>query len=193
MRLPLDLGPYESKLIVIGPATGGEVMGSEPPVEGTTLLELNGDWSLDLNGVQMTTPLKSWEELGTQYFYGPAIYRKHFTGPTVPAGKHLYLELEDVHDYVRIRVNGGVLEAMGWEPFRVDVTNYVQAGDNELQINVYASPVGYGGSDVAAPAGTASATALNTPGGVARSELRFRGVFSPAVSGLLGAVRLVAR
>src|ERR1039457_6153269 len=32
-------------------------------VSGTTLAELGGDWALDLNGKQMTTPLKSWEEL----------------------------------------------------------------------------------------------------------------------------------
>ena len=48
-------------------------------VSGTTLAELGGDWALDLNGKQMTTPLKSWEDLGTQSFAGPAIYRKQFT------------------------------------------------------------------------------------------------------------------
>ena len=38
-----------------------------------------------------------------------------------------------------------------------------------------------------------SALALNGPGGGVRPELRTRGVFSPAASGILGPVQLVAR
>jgi hypothetical protein len=206
MRLPLLLEPYEAKLIVIG-ASPDQVFAPEPSLlSGNTLTALDGDWTVDLNGQHLTTPLKSWQDLGAPAFAGPAIYRKRFTAPAVPAGKHVYLEISDVRDYARVRVNGAVFEAQAWQPYRWDITASLQPGSNDLEINVYASPAGRGGSagaSAAAPAAAGgragqvgppgSATALNAPGGAARAELRARGVFSPPVSGLLGPVRLVAR
>jgi hypothetical protein len=197
VRFPLVLEPYEAKVVVVGPLPG-EARDSEPSwASGTTLAELGGDWTLDLNGKQLTTPLKSWEDLGTQSFVGPAIYHKQFTAPTAPAGKKVYLEIADARDYVRVRVNGATFDAQAWQPYRWDITSSLQAGTNDLQINVYASPAGRGGGGAAATAGgragqvgaTGSATAIAAAGG----GNRFRGVTSPVVSGLLGPVRLVAR
>jgi hypothetical protein len=215
VRLPLVLEPYEAKVIVVGPPAGQGGPGSEPSlVSGTTLAELDGDWTLDLNGKHLTTPLKSWQDLGTQSFVGPAIYHKQFTAPTVPAGKHVYLEIGDVREYAYLRVNGAIMEAHAWQPYRWDITNFLQPGNNDVQINVFATPAGRGDSggvaSVAAGAAPAaaggrggqiqvvdapgSATSLNAPvGGVQRAELRARGVFSPPVSGVMGPVRLVAR
>ena len=160
-----------------GGAASRGVAAPEPSLaSGTTLAELGGDWTLDLNGKHLTTPLKSWEDLGTQSFIGPAIYRKQFTAPTVPAGKKVFLEIADVRDYVRIRVNGATFDARAWQPYRWDITTALQAGSNDLQINVFASPAGRAGS--AAPTAAGGGNNL-------------RGLFSPAASGLL--VRLVAR
>jgi hypothetical protein len=202
VRFPLVLEPYEAKVVVVGPLPD-EARDSEPSlVSGTTLEELGGDWTLDLNGKHLTTPLKSWEELGTQSFVGPGIYHKQFTAPTVPAGKKVYLEIADARDYVRIRVNGATFDAQAWQPYRWDITSSLQAGSNDLQINVYASPAGRGGGSgvpTSAASGAAggrggqvgpagSATAINAPGGG-----NLRGMFWPVASGLLGPVRLVAR
>jgi hypothetical protein len=109
----------------------------------------------------------------------------------------VYLEIADARDYVRVRVNGATFDAQAWQPYRWDITSSLQAGTNDLQINVYASPAGRGGGGAAATAGgragqvgaTGSATAIAAAGG----GNRFRGVTSPVVSGLLGPVRLVAR
>jgi hypothetical protein len=181
VRFPLVLGPYETKLVVVGPLPTG-VAAPEPSLAaGDTLAELGGDWALDLNGKQLTTPLKSWEDLGTRSFAGPATYRKQFTAPTAPAGKRVFLEIADVRDYVRIKLNGKELEAHAWQPYRWDITSALKAGSNDLEIQVNATSSGRGGS--AAPAPTPPGAAFN----------RVRGVFSPPLSGLLGPVRLVAR
>jgi hypothetical protein len=83
VRFPLALGPYETKVVVVGPLPAG-VGAAEPSfASGDTLAELGGDWTLDLNGKQATTPLKSWEDLGTPSFAGPATYRKQFTAAGV--------------------------------------------------------------------------------------------------------------
>ena len=79
VQIPLVLGPYEAKVIVVGPLPKG-VAAAEPSfASGKTLAELNGDWKLDLNGKQLTTPIKSWEELGATSFTGPATYSLQFT------------------------------------------------------------------------------------------------------------------
>ena len=79
VRFPLVLGPYEAKVVVVGPLPAG-VGAAEPSfAAGNTLVELSGDWTVGLNGKQVTTTLKSWEDLGAPSFAGPATYRTHFT------------------------------------------------------------------------------------------------------------------
>jgi hypothetical protein len=188
VRFPLVLAAYEAKVVVIGPLPSG-VAAAEPSLaSGITLAELGGDWALDLNGKAVTTPLKSWEDLGTPSFAGPATYRKQFTAPAAPAGKRVFLEIGDVHDYARVKLNGKELEAHAWQPYRWEVTNVVKAGSNELEIQVNATSAGRGGPPPAspAPAGAAAPPAASAGG-------RGRGATPPAVSGLLGPVRLVAR
>jgi hypothetical protein len=217
MRFPLLLEPYETKVVVVGPPAGeggGGRGGAEPSwTSGTTLAELSGDWALELNGKQLTTPLKSWEDLGTPSFGGPAVYRKQFNLPAVPIGKRVYLEIADVRDYARIRVNGAVFEAKAWQPYRWDITNSLQAGNNDVQINVFATSAGRGGPGGpppgAAPGAAAAAGgrggrggrggqgapgAAGMPAGASPAGMGGgRGTPTPPASGLLGPVRLVAR
>ncbi len=204
VRFPLILKPYESKLITISPnAVAG--FGSEPAlVTGTTLMELDGDWTLDLNGQHLTTPLKSWQDLGAASFVGPAIYHKQITLSALPAGKRVILEVENGSEFIRPTVNGAVFDGQGWQAYRWDITTALQPGANDLQFTVYGTPGGRGGSAGAASAGApaagggragqvgpaGSATAINAP---VRTELRVRGIFTPPSSGVLGPVRLVVR
>jgi hypothetical protein len=198
VRFPLTLEPYEAKIIVVGPLPGG-VATAEPAFGSVApLLELAGDWTVDLSGKQMTTPLKSWEELGAQ---GPATYRKQFTAPTAPAGKRVFLEIADVRDYAQVKLNGKELEARGWQPYRWDITSALKAGSNDLEIQVNSASGGRGGPAAPPPGGAAPAAGgrggRGAPAGAATPPAaaaggRGRGG-APAVSGLLGPVRLVAR
>jgi hypothetical protein len=211
VRFALVLGPYEAKVIVVGPLPSG-VAAPEPSLAtGNTLAELGGDWALDLNGKQVTTPLKSWEDLGTQSFAGPATYRKQFTISTVPAGNRVFLEIADVNDYAKVKLNGKELEGHAWQPYRWEVTNVVKAGSNDLEVEVRTTAGGRGGfgGPPPAPAGGAAAGAggrggrgqgapgaagaPGAPGAFGGGGGRGRGNAPPPVSGLLGPVRLVAR
>ena len=195
VRVPLVLGPYEAKVVVVGPLPAG-VAGAEPSfASGNTLVELDGDWTLDLNGKQLPTPLKSWEELGTPSFAGPATYRKQFTAAAAPAGKRVFLEIADVHEYARVKLNGKELEAHAWQPYRWDITSALKAGSNELEVQVLATAGGRGGGGGAPPANPAPTAAAGRGAAAppaATGGVRGRGGV-PAVSGLLGPVRLVAR
>jgi hypothetical protein len=201
VRFPLVLGPYETKVVVVGSLPGG-VGAPEPSlVSGNTLAELGGDWALELNGKQVTTPLKSWEDLGTHSFAGPATYRKQFTAPALPAGKRVFLEIADVNDYARVKLNGKELEGHAWQPYRWEVTNVVKAGANDLEVEVRTTAGGRGGFGGPPPAPAAGAGAAGGRGGRGQGPPaaggfgggRGRGNAPPPVSGLLGPVRLVAR
>jgi hypothetical protein len=173
VQVPLVLGPYEAKVIVVGPMPKG-VAAPEPSfANGSTLAELNGDWMLDLNGKQLTTGLKSWEDLGSSSFAGPATYHKQFTADAAPHKKHIYLEIANVNDYAKVTLNGQELGACSWQPYRWDVTSALKKGSNDLAIEVYTTPAGRGGPG-APPAG---------PG---------RNAAPIPASGLLGPVRLEA-
>jgi hypothetical protein len=174
-RFPLVLAPYETKVIVVGPLPGG-VAAPEPSwASGTTLVELGGDWTLDLDEKQLTTPLKSWQDLGAGSFSGPAVYRKEFTAPSLPAGQRLFLECDELRDYGRVRLNGKELEARAWQPYRWEVTDVAKAGSNEVEIEVWATPP-HRRFGAGAPGGNTGPAAA-----------------PPQVSGLIGPIRLVAR
>jgi hypothetical protein len=204
VRFALALGPYEAKVVVVGPLPSGVAAPEPSLVSGNTLAELGGDWALDLNGKQVTTPLKSWEDLGTPSFAGPATYRKQFTAPALPAGKRVFLEIANVNDYARVKLNGKEMEGRAWQPYRWEVTNMVKAGSNDLEVEVRTTA-----TLPPRPAGGAAGTRFNdafvwdglnwmkkspqtSRGDAAARRLRGRAP-TPPVSGLLGPVRLVAR
>jgi len=192
--LPLVLEPYEAKFIVIGPMPP-DVSAPEPSLSAAdTLVEVTGDWSLSMDGKSLTTPLKSWQDLGITRA-GPATYTKEFTLIAKPANKRLFIECADVRDYARVQLNGLDLQARAWQPYRWDATRAVRSGRNILEIEVRASPAGRGPAPVPAnpgPPGTPGGGGANnrTPAAVAGQS---RGPETPPVSGLLGLVRLVAR
>ena len=144
VKIPLLLGPYEAKVVVVGPLPKG--VGTPEPsfASGDTLMTLDGDWALDLNGKQLTTPLKSWEELGTNSFAGPTTYHRQFTADKAHRGKHVYLEIANVNDYARVTLNGKELGARSWQPYRWDVTSALKGGANDLVIEVDSTPAGRG-------------------------------------------------
>jgi hypothetical protein len=58
VSVPLVLGPYEAKVIVVGPLAKGIAAAAEPSfVSGEPVADLSGDWKLSLNGKQLTTPI----------------------------------------------------------------------------------------------------------------------------------------
>ena len=200
-------------MIVVGPLPKA-VAAAEPSfIDGKDLAVLDGDWELDLNGKQLTTPLKAWEELGTSGFAGPATYRRQFTAPATPTGKHVYLEMGNVNDYAKVTLNGKELGAHAWPPYRWDLTSALKPGANDLVIQVNAIAAGGRGQGGQQPAAANGATAVPAaaPGAAAGARRRTgaggpgataptasaaggagRAPAPPAASGLLGPVRMVA-
>jgi hypothetical protein len=222
VKIPLVLGPYEAKVVVVGPLPAG-VAAAEPSfTTGDTLMALDGDWAVSLNGKDSTGALQPWEAMGAAGFSGPATYKRQFTVAAAPAkGKHVYLEIGDVHDYAKVTLNGKDVGERAWQPYRWVVTSDLKKGQNDLEIVVDATPAGrVPGSAVptgaaasgAALAGLATAPPAGAPaaGGRRRQGAGGAGAGAaagappanaagrplpgpPPTSGILGPVLLVAR
>ena len=181
VTVPLSLEPYEAKLIVLGPLPAGAAESKPALAADQTLLELSGDWSLTLGDKRLTTPLKSWEDLGVPAFGGMALYRKEFTAP--PSTGPVFLECDNVRDYAKVRLNGVELEGHSWRPYRWEITKALKPGTNVLEIEVQGS--GSGGRGARGGGAPSPSTGVGTAG---LRERRY--IPGPVVSGLLPAVRL---
>ena len=204
VRFPLVLGPYQTLVVVVGPLPGGAAAPEPSFASGTPVAELGGDWTLVLNGQQVTAPLKSWEDLGMQSPAGPASYRKQFTVSAAPGGQRIFLEIGDVRDYARVKLNGKDLGARAWQPYRWEVTDSVRQGSNDLEVEVRTNGGARGGPPPAVASGAPAAggrggRGQRAPGTVTEAHIYGaagggggRGPRTPPVLGLLGPVRLVA-
>jgi hypothetical protein len=144
---------------------------------------------VDLDGKQLTTPLKSWADLGSPSFPGPARYRKEFTAPA--GRKHLYLECGNVRYWARVRLNGVDLDVRAFRPFRWDLAKALKSGKNVLEIEVLGSPGSEPPFGMPNPPGRGGGGA---GGGAAGAGPVARGGLATAApaGGLLPPVRLIA-
>ncbi len=171
VAVPLTLAPQESRFIVIGglPASAREPAPSLATAR--TIAELNDHWSIAFGDKLATSALKSWQDLGAESFTGTAIYRREFTATAPSAGQHAYLDLGNVHEDARVRVNGTELDVRSWPPFVWDVTSALKSGANTIEVQVrIAPPAAQRGFGAGAPggarggAGAETVSANKTPG-----------------------------
>jgi len=108
-------------------------------------LPLTGEWQItfvsggpELPPALKTTELKSWTDLGdeaAQRFGGTARYRLEFDLPATAADDWL-LDLGDVRESARVRLNGTDV-ATAWSlPFRLHVGAHLKPGRNILELDV---------------------------------------------------------
>lgn len=110
-------------------------------------LALDGEWRLSfppkLGAPASATfdRLMSWTdspEDGIKYFSGTATYEKEVNIPAeyLGDGRKVVLDLGAVKNLAQVSINGKSLGVLWKEPFRVDITETVHAGANQLEIRV---------------------------------------------------------
>jgi hypothetical protein len=83
--------------------------------------------------------LEDWSkrpEPGIKYYSGTAIYKKSFEMPDKGPGCRYVLDLGDVKNLARIRLNGHDVGIVWCPPWRVDVTDAIKSQTNQLEIEV---------------------------------------------------------
>ena len=146
--VPLQLAPYESAFIVFmdkaGQPAGNSVEVNYPaPVQIT---EVAGPWSVDfadkLRGPKDPVVFESLTDWTTnaddkiKYYSGTATYKNTFKLDEVPADKNILINLNDFVAMARVKVNGQEAGGVWTAPYKLDITDLVKQGDNELEIEV---------------------------------------------------------
>ncbi|MCF6287410.1 MAG: glycosyl hydrolase, partial [Candidatus Hydrogenedentes bacterium] len=109
--------------------------------------ELAGPWKVSfdetLGGPKNARfeTLSDWSkhpDPGIKYYAGMATYDKTFDLPVAAQadGESILLDLGEVHSMARVRLNGHDLGILWCAPWRVDITQVVQAKGNRLEIEV---------------------------------------------------------
>jgi hypothetical protein len=210
--IELDLAPYESRLIFFSDGA----MTAAPSVhwQERVVADLSRQWNLDFGetGVSVAMDrLSSWtDDPRTQFYSGLATYRKSFElpqgelrpsarlsidfgagtpealpSPAPRPNMKAYLE-SPIREAAQVFVNGKLAGVVWRPPYRVDITQFVHPGANELRIVV-------------------GNTAINALAGRAQPDYRLlwdrygklfepQGMenLHPLPSGILGPVKLIA-
>jgi hypothetical protein len=141
----LQLAPAQSLIVrtSAAPARVAEKWAYRTPAGPEVVLE--GSWKINFlkGGPELppaieTAVLKSWTDLGgdeARRFAGTARYRLEFEAPKTPADDWL-LDLGDVREVARVRVNGRDITTAWSLPFEVRLGGFLKPGPNVLELDV---------------------------------------------------------
>ena len=141
----LKLAPWSSIFVVFRGEPAASVDAKVPPIREELLATLGGAWQLqflDGRGAPAHAQLSgSWTEHGDpaiRYYSGRARYQRTVRVPAewLTGSRRIELDLGDVREIARVRVNGKDLGTSWGAPFRRDVTDALRAGDNRVEITV---------------------------------------------------------
>lgn len=143
--IPLRLAAYQSFFVVFAKQP---VVATKPARNfalQTKIATLSGPWNVSFDpkwgGPESSIfdKLSDWAknaEDGIKYYSGTAIYSKTFDLPVgVKQGNKLLLNLGEVHDLARVKLNGKDLGVLWTAPWSVDISSALKKG-NKLEIEV---------------------------------------------------------
>ena len=145
--VPMTFEPHQSFFVVFPREGKPNRMADAQSVnfpKSVPAATLEGAWEVSFNptwgGPDRITfnALGDWtkrRQRGIKYYSGIATYRKIFDLPH-DSGQRIHLDLGTVHDIARVRLNGNDLGVVWCAPWRVEITDVVKKGKNELEIDV---------------------------------------------------------
>ena len=145
-RVPLRLDAREMVFVVFPRPASVSSRTVKSPAD-TTVVTIDGAWRVSFPSnlgapSQITLPaLQSWTkhaDEGVRYFSGTATYTKSVDVPRAAfnPGARTLLDLGRVADMADVSVNGRSLGMLWKPPYRIDVTDALRAGRNEIAVKV---------------------------------------------------------
>lgn len=154
-EVPLKLAPYESTIVVFGNTTGQK---AQPSPTRTVVADISTDWQVEFEPLQLRRSAKtlaSWtDDEKTRYYSGVASYQRTLdiakldarfilslgAGTVVPfdekqRGSRAWLE-SPVREAAEVFVNGQRVGSIWAPPYEIDITRYVKAGSNDIELRV---------------------------------------------------------
>lgn len=148
MAVPMRLEPTESAFIVFEKSAGAStaplaIESNYPPMK--EVLTIDTPWKVTLTpmvgkvrklNLDRLYDLSKSEDDEISHFSGNITYTTTFRLPALEPGKRMVLDLGDVRDMAKVKVNGKYAGGVWTEPYTVDVTDFVKKGKNTLEIEV---------------------------------------------------------
>ena len=148
----LHFEPHQSLFVIFRRIAGQPAKWAVNYSLPKTIAELHGPWRVtfdtawggpgEVNFAFLTDWISRPEE-GIRYYSGIATYRVTFDQPAYAGGAdsarasgRLWLDLGEVKNLARVRLNGHDLGVVWCEPWRVDVGGSITPRDNHLEISV---------------------------------------------------------
>jgi hypothetical protein len=146
--VPMKLAPYESAFVVFRDKAAASpslnLIDNYP--EEQVLEELQGPWEVQFDpsrrgpGEPVTfQALQDWTTSSDEqikYYSGEATYVIPFTLPEKQEGETIWLDLGNLTAMAKVHVNGMYAGGVWTPPYRVNITDQVQAGENQLEVTV---------------------------------------------------------
>jgi len=149
--VPLQFDAYQSFFIIFDKNDKSNIKKASnkknfPELIGIT--EVKGPWIVSFDpkwgGMENVTfeKLEDWTtrpEDGIKYYSGIAVYRKNFDIPEekiIRENVEYYLDLGEVNNLARVRLNGEDLGVTWTAPWRINITNAVKQKVNRLEIDI---------------------------------------------------------
>ncbi|AEV33004.1 glycosyl hydrolases family 2,F5/8 type C domain-containing protein [Owenweeksia hongkongensis DSM 17368] len=143
--VPLNLVPNDAIFIVFTSSTD-KASFTLPEVKETVLATVNGPWNVEFQAERGAPASATFEELsswtentdaGIKYFSGTAAYINtvNVTEGDLKKGE-IELDLGEVKNIAEVFVNGKSQGIVWKKPFKVNITEGLKAGENEIKIEV---------------------------------------------------------
>nr|WP_068891296.1 glycosyl hydrolase [Pedobacter panaciterrae] len=143
--IPLQLDAYESCFIIFSKENKWLASKIKKETLVKTLVALDGPWEVKFDpkwgGPASATfqTLADWttnKDEGIKYYSGTAAYHKTFDFPQANLKQPIYLELGKVKNMARVTLNGKEIGIVWTAPWKIDISNHLQAKNNQLKIEV---------------------------------------------------------
>ncbi len=140
----MEFEPWEAVFVIFKEKTT-ETSFTLPKATEQEISKMNGTWQVDFQekrGAPKTAlfeKLISWSEHyndGIKYFSGTASYRNAFNIKELVSGSRYFLDLGNVKNIAEVSINGKVVGTVWKTPFKLDITDAMKKGTNQLEIKV---------------------------------------------------------
>lgn len=145
LQIHLNLAPDEAGFIVLRhPDTMPLASLYRSDNYSDSVIAINDDWQVDFllakDTLSLLMPeLCDWKLLDDdrlKYHSGRAIYHRVFDFAKTTENRRVFLRLSGLHAAASLRINGQVAGAIWCSPWEIDVTDYLQEGQNAFEIQV---------------------------------------------------------
>jgi len=95
--------------------------------------------AIDIDKTIKMGQLEDWiqiEDNDLKYYSGTATYQTSFDLDKIPSAKNVFLDIGKANVLANIKVNGTEVGGLWTAPWKIDVTDYLKEGENDLEIAV---------------------------------------------------------